>query len=180
MTLLNYALDNGLLFYGAFASLGIAVTWSFVRQVFINPTSDATYIETPTTDTGVDTLRALSSNLPSPTVHLNTQVEPVAYQFSPDTLRSFQSITEQLSGLNSSSTLNLNSSSRILETWESGTHTIFFPEHNVKMVERTTNIMDLVNAENLDQLNNTAWVSAQNTAELVDLTSQILQSTSLF
>jgi len=79
MTLFNYALDNGLLFYTGFAGMGIAITWSFVRQVFFNPISDQITVETPSTDTGVDTLRALSSSTvqPSPTIH----------QFSLDQLR---------------------------------------------------------------------------------------------
>jgi hypothetical protein len=69
MTILNYTLDNGLLFWGAFAGIGGAMTWSFLRQVFIYPTSNTTTIETPTTDTGIETLRALSSNAPTPTAH---------------------------------------------------------------------------------------------------------------
>jgi hypothetical protein len=51
----------------------------FVRQVYINPISNQVTIETPTTDTGVDTLRALSSS--------TVQPSPTTYQFSLDQLR---------------------------------------------------------------------------------------------
>lgn len=83
MTLLNYIIDNGFFFYAGFSTVGIALTWSLVRQVYINPNSNLATLETPTTDTGVDTLRALSSSTLQPT--------PTIQQFSFDQLEYVES-----------------------------------------------------------------------------------------
>ena len=175
--ILNVNLDLSTLSFGVAGGLTCFIIGLTIKNIWFTNKSinSPTIIETPTTDTGIDTIRALESNIPSPT----TIGEPNVYQFTADQLRSMQSMGDQLANLNSSSTLNIHSSSRILESWDSGTHTILYPDLNVQMVENTTNLMDLVNAGRLDQLNNVFWASTPNTLDIINTTSQVLQSAAL-
>lgn len=69
--MLNYALDNGLLFWGLGACILGTMTWSFVREVFFNSNSDNSTIVSPTTDSGVSTIMDVGrgTNIPSPILH---------------------------------------------------------------------------------------------------------------
>jgi len=175
----NLNLDLNSLSIGLLGGLTCYIGGTIIKNIWFTDYSVNT-IETPTTESGIDTIKALSSNIPSPTVYFNTQGEPQVYHLTSDNLRSIQSVTDQLANLNSSSTLNLNSSSKILESWDSDTHRVLYPEFNVEIIERTVNVTDLFNVGKLDQLSNIVWANTQNSTDLLTNTAQLLQSTSLF
>jgi len=176
----NLNLDFNSLSIGLLGGITCFIGGSIIKNIWFTDLSVNTTLETPTTESGVDTIRALSSNIPSPTVYFNTQGEPQVYHLTRDNLRSIQSVADQLANLNSSSTLNLHSSSRILESWDSGTHTVLYPEFNVEIIERTVNATDLLDAGKFDQLSNIVWANTQNSADILTSTAQLLESTSLF
>lgn len=159
----NLNLDFNTLSVGFLGGLTCFITGSIIKNIWFTDSTVDTGLETPTTDSGVDTIRALSSNIPSPTINFHAQGDPSVYHFTHENLRSIQSAADQLANLNSSSTLNSHSTSRILETWEGGTHRIFYPDLNVEVVQRTENITDLANAGRFDQLSQVMGVSTTPT-----------------
>jgi hypothetical protein len=184
ITYLNSALNINILSVNTASCIFLGgvtgfIVGSIIKNIWFTDSPVYNYIETPTTDTGVDTFRALSSNIPSPTVHL----------FTGDELRTIQSVADDLAHFNSSSTINLQTSSKILETWEDGKHTIFYPNYNVTITETVTNATDLINTGRLDQLSNVAWASAngptcmdsiiQNSANMVASNPQVVDLISL-
>lgn len=85
--LFNYILDNDILFYGLYAGTACFLGLSFVNAWF-NPFSEnQTEIKSSTSDSGADTIRALTSSTvePSPTLHY----------FTPDQLRSMMDLTTE-------------------------------------------------------------------------------------
>lgn len=167
MNLSNY-LDPNTLSIGFLGGLTCFIAGSIIKNIWFTDspvnTNIETNIETPTTDTGVDTIRALSNNIPSPTIHIH-HPNPDLAEFSAEELRTLQTISDQLAGLNSSSSFHFN---------------IQLPpvtnlNLNIKVVEKTVNVVDLYNAGKLDELNNIVWASAQNSVDLVANTSQFIE-----
>ena len=62
--ILNYILDNNILFYSAFAGVSGLITWNFVRGVLLNSQTNVTdlNLDISSTDSGVDTIKALSND----------------------------------------------------------------------------------------------------------------------
>lgn len=86
MTLFNYTLDPNILSYGLLGGLTLFIGGSIIKNIWFTDSNVDTIIETPTTDTGVDTIRALSADInnPSPTLHY----------FTPEQLSTIQSSTD--------------------------------------------------------------------------------------
>jgi hypothetical protein len=86
MTLLNY-LNSDILFYGLYASTACFLGLSFYNAWYYPFDNTQVTVETPTTDSGLETITALSSSTiqPSPTLHY----------FTPDQLRSIVDLTDE-------------------------------------------------------------------------------------
>lgn len=170
MTILtNFTFDINLVSCGILGGSTIFIVGSIIKNIWFTEDSSSINtiepgLETPTTDTGIDTIRALSTNNPSPTI----------FRFQPDQLREIQSITDQLTHIDSSSTVNLHTSSRIIESWNNGVHTIVYPNSNVRVIENNINLIDLYNSGRLDQLSNTVWATTNNTSSIFTNSSPLL------
>ena len=91
MTLFNYSLDPNILLFGSITGLAIFMVGSTIKNIWFKDSSDNLIIGSPTTDSGVDTIRALSAdvNNPSPTLHY----------FTPEQLSTIQSSTDLNEGI---------------------------------------------------------------------------------
>ena len=120
--------------------------WLDFKEVFFSSVVETT-LSTPTSDSGVDTIRALSADAinPSPTLHY----------FTYEQLRSVQSMTNQLADLSSSPISSQN-----------GTYV------NLNAINTDVNIMDLANAGKFDELAGYMWTNPT----IVDLVSSNLQN----
>jgi hypothetical protein len=75
MTIFNNIFSNSdIMFYSVFAGTACLLTGSLIKSIFY-PTNIQTIIETPTSDSGINTIGALTNEnlLPSPTLHHLTQ-----------------------------------------------------------------------------------------------------------
>lgn len=96
MILFNHIFEvQDIMFYSVFIGSACFISGSFIKNIFFSNKVE-TVIETPTTDSGVDTIRAITSDnlVPSPTLHHLTQGNLRHLQNILDTKRDFGIQTE--------------------------------------------------------------------------------------
>lgn len=80
-------IDNGLLFWGVAATNIRLGTWFLIRSAFYSNFNVETTLETPTPESVVDTIRALSVNV--------NNLSPTLHHITPDQLRSIQTLMDE-------------------------------------------------------------------------------------
>lgn len=105
---LSNSLDPNTLSIGFLGSLTCFIGYQIAKSILLSNNNSANItLETPTTDTGVDTIRALSSNIPSPTIQ--THSESTIHQLITTNLPSDGINLEQSLGIMSRDIIDLQS-----------------------------------------------------------------------
>lgn len=176
MTLFNYISDPNILSYGLFGGLTCYIVGSIIKNIWFADSFASTTLETPTTESGMDTIRAFSNLNPSPTLHyfnpdqlrsmidLTTEGSPVETSWAD---KGVQTINENFEGI----TLNLNHSPISLDT----TSIDFLNLESPSITGKVDNLAWLYP----DHPNSLAWM-VNNSVESIIANSQLFDNLNLF